>query len=336
MSCTINKFEGYTGKRNSEQLGQPFFVYSASQYTVSKAQGAVASTATLRTELHGLIKYFSLFNHPVMEDELYRYTCDRYTQADIQSGLQQLLYQSRIRQIGAYYCLPEAPAGSVDKRIKGELLAERLLPKAKRVGRFIALFPFVKFVGISGSLSKHYADNGTDYDFFIITANNTLWICRTLLHFIKKLSFLVGGQHTLCMNYFLDEHHLQLAEKNIFVQIELSSLIPVYNQRLYHTFLLKNQANLPNLHHLGADFSKIKAFNLLERNRKNIFWKPINLFFMRWTDLKWRHKWQKRGYPMEDYDLAMKTTPHISKNHPKNYQKTVLAKLNTGVHESAV
>ncbi len=234
-----------------------------------------------------------------------------------------------IKQIGEYYLLNADSETNIDKRIKGEALAEKMIPRAKKVARFIALFPFVKFVGISGSLSKKYADEKTDYDFFIITANNTLWICRTILHIAKKLSFVIGKQHSMCMNYFIDEHHLRIAEQNIFVRIELSTLIPVYNKDLYRTFLLRNQLNLPNISHLNIDFEGAVQYNLMQWNKRNLFWQPLNIFLMKLTDRKWKRKWEKRGYPMNDYELALKTTPYVSKNHPKNYQKKILEQLQT-------
>jgi hypothetical protein len=53
----------------------------------------------------------------------------------------------------------------------------------------------------------------------------------------------------------------------------------------------------------------------------------LNRLLMLLTDRKWRKKWAMKGFPAEDYDLAFKTTLHISKNHPANYQKRILAEL---------
>lgn len=35
-------------------------------------------------------------------------------------------------------------------------------------------------------------------------------------------------------------------------------------------------------------------------------------------------KMETKRFPMDDYDLAMKTRWYVSKNHPLNYQKRVL------------
>ncbi|ANI88436.1 hypothetical protein A9P82_03425 [Arachidicoccus ginsenosidimutans] len=284
------------------------------------------------SEILELLRYFGVFKHPLRADELYKFSAAGASVLSEKTVLEKMKATGEVKQYGEYYLLNNAPEMCVEKRINGEKLAGKLLPKAKRTGRFIGMFPFVKFVGISGSLSKNYADENTDFDFFIITANNTLWICRSILHIVKKLSFIIGKQHSLCMNYFIDEHHLKIEEKNIFTRIELSTLIPVYNKDLYRTFLLRNQNNLPNIRHLGVDFEGAVQYNLTKWNRQNLVWKPLNIFLMKFTDARWKRKWKKRGYAMQDYDLAFKTTPYVSKNHPKNYQKKILEQLENQAH----
>jgi hypothetical protein len=276
-----------------------------------------------------MLKYFNIFRHPLRLDEILKFSGEKETEAELEAYLNELIAAGTISKIGDYY-LYEGDQQYIDKREKGEAYAAKLLPKAKRSAKFIALFPFVKFVGISGSLSKGYADERTDFDFFIVTAANTLWICRTLLHLVKKMSYLVGRQHWMCMNYFIDEQKLELEEKNIFTQIELSTLIPVYNHDMYKALLLSNKNNLPNLQHLGLNIDNDdKNTAPLFIKEKNTWWRPLNIWLMKFTDRKWRRKWKKKGYPMSDYALALKTTPYISKNHPKNYQKIILNHLQT-------
>jgi len=52
------------------------------------------------------------------------------------------------------------------------------------------------------------------------------------------------------------------------------------------------------------------------------------LLLFDYTNKSWRKKWTKKGYNMEDYDLAFKTRLNVSKNHPKNHQKLVLKHKN--------
>jgi hypothetical protein len=122
-------------------------------------------------------------------------------------ALQKLVIEKIIFRINEFYSLQNDPL-LVEKRIKGNDRASKLLSKAMSIGAFLYRFPFVRAVGISGSLSKKYADEKADIDFFIITKSNRLWISRTVLHAFKKLTFLVGQQHFYCMNYFIDENAL--------------------------------------------------------------------------------------------------------------------------------
>jgi len=279
------------------------------------------------SEVITLIRYFHIFRHPLKLEELTKYSCGPQQVSQLEAYLQELVSAGIICKRGDFFSL-DGNEEHIKKRLNGETRAALLLPKAAKVARFLSYFPFVKFVGISGSLSKGYADEHTDFDFFIITANNTLWICRTLLHVVKKLSFLIGRQHWFCMNYFMDEQHLEIEEQNIFTRIELSTLIPVYNQKLYRLLLLKNRANLPNLPNMNIYFEQ-SDYEAAGRKPavRNKLWRPVNLILMTLTDRKWRGKWKKKEYPMEDYPLAFKTTPYISKNHPKNYQKNILNQL---------
>jgi hypothetical protein len=138
-----------------------------------------------------------------------------------------------------FYCLKNA-AGQVRRRKAGNQLASQILPKAFRISSFLYHFPFVRGIGISGSLSKNFADEKADIDYFIITKTNRLWITRTLMHLFKKLTFLVGKQHCFCMNYYVDEEALIIQEKNAFTAVEVATLIPVCGNGYMENFFEAN------------------------------------------------------------------------------------------------
>lgn len=288
-------------------------------------EAPILDTQQTIEEIQNVLRYFSIFDYPLTAAELHYFLRGDTDRQETGMLLQEMVLQGLIQHTGDFYFDPRCSAGCVAGRIANGQRAGRLLPKARRAGRLIALFPFVKFVGISGSLSKGNARKDADFDFFIITASNTLWICRTLLHLFKKLTFLFGGQHRFCMNYFIDERHLVLEEQNMFTQMELATLIPLNNPNLFQYFLLKNE--LPNIGKVGLGAPR-KGFTrlyeqvfLAERYR---WLTPLNLFLMRFTDNRWRKKWRRRNFPEAEYDLCFKTRPYVSKNHPNNYQKHIL------------
>ncbi|MEX2380017.1 MAG: hypothetical protein WD530_04705, partial [Vicingaceae bacterium] len=168
----------------------------------------------------------------------------------------------------------------------------------------------------------------------IITTNNRLWLSRTLLHLVKKVSFIFGLQNRFCMNYFVDESHCEIEEKNLFTAIELSSLKAVSGKKHYLHLMEENlwrKKFLPNGYRPFFDSEQIDENDSIIKSAiewlLNPFGSQLNRYLMNFTDRKWRKKWRRKNYPMKDYDLAFKTTLHHSKNHPANYQKRVLSKM---------
>ena len=277
--------------------------------------------------------YYSLFQYPIKADEVYGNLSIKSSLGCLLVALEDLEERGIIFKSEGYYSLDSNIKQLVEKRKAANRLAQAKKMQAQKVGRFIFNFPFVRFVGISGSLSKGYADSKSDFDFFIVTAQNRLWICRTFLHLFKKMTFLLGQQNKFCMNYFIDTNNLEIEEKNQYTAIELSSLIPVSGYDIFKKIENVNKWTydyLPNGYiGFSSDVSSIyddKIFfkKIIEFFCDNFFSEKINKTLMVLTDKKWRKKWGKKNYPMEEYDIAFKTTLHISKNHPANYQKRVL------------
>ena len=179
----------------------------------------------LRPSILKVVAYFDLFNYPVTLEEI-RFFMDREAPAPaLTPELDALVAEKRLFRLGAFYSLRNDPL-LTERRLKGNRHADELLRIADRISRFLYQFPYVKGIGISGSLSKHYEDEDADIDYFIITSSNRLWIARTLMHLFKKWSFIRGRQHWYCMNYFVDEEALEIEEKNIFTATELITLLP--------------------------------------------------------------------------------------------------------------
>lgn len=290
----------------------------------------------LCTEVIKTLHYYAAFKHPLKIEELHYNSTQKCSIQEMQTVVDRLLEKKEIFCSDGYYSTAENINEQISRREKGETGAQKAFPSAKRYGRFIFLFPYVRFVGISGSLSKGYFDKKSDFDFFIISSRNRLWICRSILHFFKKMSFLLGLQHKFCMNYFVDEDYREIEEKNLYTAIELSSLCPIAGESQFYKLMKENlwrKDFLPN--NYLAFFFTDKIDNPVFFPKKvmefllNPFGDFLNQYLMELTDKKWREKWKKKNYPMEEYELAFKTTLHHSKNHPANYQKKMLQRLET-------
>ena len=292
------------------------------------------SHSTVEAGITECLRYFAIFDYPLTAAEIFRFCTVKSTREEVDRALAALLEKDEIKKIDDFY-MPDDKPEWVSERLDGNKRAEKLLGRSGRFVRIIASFPFVRGIAISGSLSKNYANLQADIDYFIITESDRLWISRSLLHFFKKLTFITGHQHFFCMNYFVDENELRISHPSIYSAIETVTVLPVYNLKVLQDFIEANlwtkdyqpnaSESLNNQYVIkkGKQYAKRFSESLLNL----IAPKKLNKFLMRITDRKWRRKWEKAGYDLNEYDKAFLTRISVSKNHPVDYEKKVLNEL---------
>ncbi len=280
------------------------------------------------------ILYFSIFRYPLKVEEIHSYT-NYVSIAETEKELQHLINEKILRKVDDFYVYG-SDLDSVIKRLRGNMYAKRALKKANQKAKFIAKFPYVEAVGISGSLSKGYYDNESDIDFFVITKPNKLWICRTLLMLYKKI-FLLNSRKYFCVNYFVASSQMEIEEQNRFTATELKTLIPMQGKSTFQRFYDENNW-------IKNYFSKFEPdMNLVQEIERPFFSRSIELIcdtrigtltdaiFKTITLKKWKSKFDYMNE--EDFKVALKTTKNISKHHPSNFQKKVILSLNTKLEE---
>ncbi|RKS00798.1 MULTISPECIES: nucleotidyltransferase domain-containing protein [unclassified Flavobacterium] len=280
------------------------------------------------------ILYFSIFRYPLRIEEIHSYT-NYESISDTEKELQHLIAEKILIKVDDFYVYG-SDLDSVIKRLRGNMYADRALKIAQKKAKFIAKFPFVKGVGVSGSLSKGYYDNGSDIDFFVITEPNKLWLCRTFLMLYKKI-FLLNSRKFFCVNYFVSTSQMEIEEKNRFTATELKTLIPMQGKTVFEDFFQKNQwvTNYFNKFSpeltLVPDFKKPIGTKSVEFMFGNHIGNFIDDSFKKITLKKWRAKF--RMMSEEDFKIALKSTKNISKHHPSHFQKKVILDLNNRIEE---
>jgi hypothetical protein len=272
--------------------------------------------------------YFDVFNYPLNKDEVFRFAgITGITETDIHICLENLVAHHLIYRHEEFYCV-QPPRMIVQRRLKGNKRAQEVLPVAFRQAVLISKFPFVRGVLASGSLSKNFMDEHSDIDFFIVTAPKRLWIARTLLVMYKRI-FLFNSHKHFCINYFVDEDHLEIEEKNLFTATELATILPLYNPAIYAEILARNEwlkTVFPNFQPRRTDDVKTLAAGNLKKIFEgilNLFAMPLENIFMQITLNRWKKIYQK-NYSEADFDVAFKTKTYASKNHPKLYQQKAI------------
>lgn len=275
------------------------------------------------------LAYFDIFQYPLTKEEIQQFSGLRIPPSLLQELLQELVSQKKIFQLENFFSLQDNPL-LIYRRRQGNERAVALLKKAQRIGRFLYQFPFVSAVGISGSLSKNFADQQADIDFFIITKPNRLWIARTLMHLYKKFTFLTGRQHYYCMNYYIDETACSLTDRNIFTAIELKTLLPVCGESAMRHFFDNNQwaeSWLP-----ACAWRRQAAIDprpsFLKRTAEWFFSGSvsdrINSYLHRVTDRRWKRKEAKRQLNGKGVPMGLVTGKHFAKSNAGDFQEKVL------------
>ncbi len=271
-----------------------------------------------------LVGYFAVFDYPLTKKEMLNFL--EWPEKELDYSLRLLLEEGILESREDYYGCG-LNREMIDRREKGNKRAKSLVNKAENNARLIAKFPFVRGVMVSGSFSKGFVGDDGDIDYFIVTKPGRLWIARTSLILYKKL-FLLNSHEYFCVNYFVDEHHLEIEEKNIFTATELITLLPMVNKGLYADLLEKNswiKDYYPSVFHADPNIEEPNRSFLQKVSEKPLKGKignRLDNYFMRVTFKKWQKKF---GFLSdEDFEVAMKTSTNVSKHHPNNFQKKVL------------
>ena len=283
--------------------------------------------AILRTML-----YYDIFRYPLNADEIHLYLGAKLAdRTSVNAALLSLKDCGAIFQFENCFSV-HADNQLIERRKKGNDIAKKFMDIARKKATLISTFPFVRGVMASGSLSKGYMDEKSDIDFFIVTVPHRLWIARTLLVLYKRI-FLLNSHKYFCVNYFVDETHLGIEEKNLFTATELATVLPLYGSKQYddlHASNLWLKNFFPNFQRRSTDDVPVSLASWRKRWLEtvlNIFGDSFERFCNKITLARWKKHYEK-SYSAADFDIAFKSKPYASKNHPTNFQRVVMETYN--------
>ncbi|MEM6725307.1 MAG: nucleotidyltransferase domain-containing protein [Bacteroidota bacterium] len=276
--------------------------------------------------LHTLL-YYDIFSYPLSGDEIRKHLKSEVANEVLEEALLSLKDKSWIFEYQGFFSVQDQAAWSQERIVRGER-SKKYVKIAHRMGKLIASFPFVSGVYVSGSLSKKWIDDEGDIDYFIITRPGRLWIARTFLVFFKKL-FLFNSHKYFCVNYFIDEDHLEIEEKNRFTATEIATLLPIAGKKLFIRFREANQWVNDHFPHYPmpqlSDMRQVSKWGL----GKLLQW-PMSGRLGTWLDRRfllltlsvWKRKF--KSLDLEHFEVALKSRKYVSKHHPNHFQQRVL------------
>jgi len=275
-----------------------------------------------------------MFNYPLKKGEVFLFLPNNYDYPTFDNAMSDLLNKSLIFKIPDFYSLRNSYDLSY-RRKQGNRKAKEVMVIAEKVAHFLSKFPYVRSVGVSGSLSKQFADEQSDIDFFIITKKNRLWIARTVMHCFKKLTFLVNKQHFFCMNYYIDEAKLEIIEKNVYTATEVATLIPLHG---YATFVKFYAANGWTRNFLPKKYMRVASVkeqpgSILKRVAEavfdNVIGDVLDKLLMNITTKRWLIKTKRRKLNNRGVVMSIHASRHFAKPNPAYFQEKLMQRFNS-------
>lgn len=269
-----------------------------------------------------VLVYFDLFRYPLTSTEIKSFLDQPVNENEFNQALDELVGANKLFLINGFYSLHNDLA-LAQRRIKGNERAALLIVKAEKIANVLYKFPYIRGIGVSGSVSKNFADEHADIDYFIITKADRLWIARTLLHLYKKNPFLRNRKHHYCMNYFVDEAELTIEEKNIYTATELHTVIPLAGNGSIKDFFETNAWShnyFPNrpLPLVKGDLKKHGSWlkMLAESILNNKLGDWLDNYFLKLTARRWKKKEDEQQLNTKGERMGLKTSKHCSKPNP--------------------
>ncbi len=252
------------------------------------------------------VTYYDVIDFPLTAFEIWKHllTPDREKNtvaADVTlSEIWQILHSEqlsgKLAEKNGFYFL-KGRESLVESRIQGEKISIRKLRSMQRLAGVLSYLPYLRMIGVTGSLAMKNGERGSDWDMFVVMRSGKIWIGRTILtvflHVIGKRRHGKKISNRACLNYFVTEESLEIATKDLFSAHEYRFLIPLLSFPLFQIFELKNRW----IREYKPNFSPTVLPNLwltLQTPRALLIRRSLERWFDMFDLEQWLASWQKK------------------------------------------
>lgn len=252
------------------------------------------------------VTYYDVIDFPLTAFEIWRHLLVPDREKDIKvaditlSEIWHILHSEqlsgRLAEKNGFYFL-KGRESLVESRIRNEKVSVRKLRGMQRLTRILLYVPYLRMIGVTGSLAMKNGERGSDWDMFVVMRSGKIWIGRTILtlflHSIGKRRHGKKISNRACLNYFVTEESLEIVTKDLFSAHEYRFLIPLFSFPLFQIFELKNRW----IREYKPNFSPTIVPNLwLVKQAPHTFSvrRIIEHFFDMFDAEQWLSSWQKK------------------------------------------
>lgn len=200
------------------------------------------------------VTYYDVFEMPLSAFEIWKHLIQQAPEqsksqsvvslGDIVRVLASGQLDTKVAQQDGLYFLP-GRSDCVAARIQAEKISIAKLKRMRRLARMLALVPYVRMLGATGSLAMKNGTRESDWDMFVVLRSGKIWIGRTILtgflHVIGKRRHGTKIRDRACLNYFVTDDNLEIGTKDLFSSHEYRFFIPLLGFDVFQIFELKNR-----------------------------------------------------------------------------------------------
>lgn len=209
----------------------------------------------LKRNIIETIAYYNELDYPLTTFEIWKHLIDNenkddkkkapYNLLDIVKELENKDLYKYVEEFEGYYFI-KGRKELVKKRLKKNKIAGAKLKKLIKYVWILRLVPFVRMIGVTGTLAMKNTVGGSDWDLLIVLKAGRIWIGRTLItgltHILGKRRYGEKIKNRICLNYFLTDKSLEIRNKDLFSANEYLFILPVFDTGgIFRKFQLANR-----------------------------------------------------------------------------------------------
>ncbi|EKD57014.1 MAG: hypothetical protein ACD_58C00025G0001 [uncultured bacterium] len=151
-------------------------------------------------------------------------------------------------------------------------LIDKRWRKTNLISWLLQITPFIRFIGICGSMSFGNVRENSDIDVFIISKNKRIWICFAISRLILKMTGQLRSNNInragkVCPNRYVTDKYLIINPQNAYLANQYSHMVPIFDEKDYYCkFLIANSW----MENFGAA-KPVCALNIVRSNSLNFF-----------------------------------------------------------------
>lgn len=198
------------------------------------------------------LAYYDVMEYPLTVFEAWKHFLavenevdrDQVTLASVHEVLSMLVREGRVHMDRGFYFLPDR-VGLVDRRLAEGKVSVSRLRRVQRLVWILRFLPFIRMIGVTGSLAMEKGERDSDWDLLIVLKKDRIFTGRAIvtlfLHIIGKRRHGRKTRNRACLNYFLTDESLEIGTKDLYSAHEYRFLIPFFGWPTYRKFEMTNR-----------------------------------------------------------------------------------------------